>query len=137
MLDLVCMRPGVGGKTASTVQQLGAPLHSGLLPPDATSAERSALATRSRERAAQLLGIHAARSFPAPAATGSAAERGGTVQRTLRVSRKEELHALCCELLIANKSYLQKVWAWANSISKTISCTFFALAWLGGGMHSL
>lgn len=86
------------------MQQLGLPLHSGLLPAGATPAERAALAARSRARAAQLLGIHAARSFPAAASEGA-----GTAQRALRVSREGELHAMCCELLIADKAYLQKV----------------------------
>jgi hypothetical protein len=91
------------------VQQRRIPLHAGLLPPDASPAEALALTNRARDRAAQLLGIHAARSFPAAAAPPAA--EGATARRALRCSRRRELHALCCELLIADKAYLQKVGA--------------------------
>ena len=95
------------------VQMRGIPLHDGLLPQSATAAERAALAERSRARARQQLDIHAKRSFPAPseppAGDKGAVQPHTTQQRALACSRRAELHALCCDLLVADKAYMQKV----------------------------
>lgn len=99
------------GKAAGAVQTRAVPLHDGLLPPGASSAERAALAERARARARQQLEIHAGRSCPAPPAAEEGARQlpHTTRQRKLMCKRRAELHALCCELLVADKAYMQKV----------------------------